>query len=176
MIQPTHPPVDQPDDSSPSGTPPLSRDHSGDALDALNGDKNPGTAIPQARDGFFGYTEERSIRSVRSALHFLREKPDPPIHLPLQIEEKYLVQKHGSHELLPATQSPPRSSFMAPVPLSPSSFSRPASLDNISIPIPKLKEIWDVLPDKGEGKIAVDSHPAAASGEFLPELHYIHRN
>ncbi|KAF9516503.1 hypothetical protein BS47DRAFT_1292245 [Hydnum rufescens UP504] len=80
----------------------LSPGSSGDALDSLQGDKNSGIAIPQPRDGFFGYSEERAIRSI---------------------EEKYWAHNHGPHEPLITPHSPSRASFMPPVALSPSSFS-----------------------------------------------------
>lgn len=60
---PTRPPIETLD----SGTS-LSRNSSGDALDSLNENKTPGTPgvpIPIARDGFFGYSDEKTIHSVR---------------------------------------------------------------------------------------------------------------
>ena len=43
---------------------PMSRDSSVDTLNKLNDNGNHGIPIPEARDGFFDYREEKTLRSV----------------------------------------------------------------------------------------------------------------
>ena len=54
-----------------------------------------GLDIPEARDGFFGYTEEKSLKQVfeiivTSELNYISDS------LPTQIEEKYWAHRRGS--------------------------------------------------------------------------------
>jgi hypothetical protein len=43
---------------------PLSRDSSSDTLNKLNDPGSPEVPVPEARDGFFDYRDEKTLRSV----------------------------------------------------------------------------------------------------------------